>query len=271
MSQPVSLRKVQQDCGDFRGHRSKPHGSRGAGEKAGPTGLVWANTLVDVPAASWWLPESPVNVLAALWKFRARIVGGRTSGTGRKLGPGSCLTGGYTPQGRPTPNTGGRPIQVLAGTTPRTAQVLRYFLTLTGPLAGVVVSLILPVALFLRTSASLLPKVLFSPQGRSGFFWVAPWSARTKGLFKGIMFSSRMWLVPKSSAKGTLWSRYLFFPELGFRWQVVVSKLCCRGCSCVDEHAHSTAGPPNMVTSRRQGPTLLFSGAKLFVALTLMT
>ena len=53
----MSLRKVQRDYGDFGGHRSKPSGwgnSAGDGAKAGThTGLVWANTLVDVPAALW--------------------------------------------------------------------------------------------------------------------------------------------------------------------------------------------------------------------------
>ena len=82
MCQPVSLRHVQQDCGDFGGHRSNPRGwGHSAGEllqKQAPTGVVWANTLVDVPAA-----------LGECW------------------GHGLDSRAGTPPQGRPTPTLAG--------------------------------------------------------------------------------------------------------------------------------------------------------------------
>ena len=130
MCQPVSLRNVQQDCGDFGGHRSKPRGwgnsAREAGVRQGPTGLEWARALLDVLAALW-----------ECWDQGYRCTYRRCLGNvGPALlvhlpecwGQGRVSLAG-TPRKGDQPQTGARPTQAPAGTIPRTGRVPRYFFT----------------------------------------------------------------------------------------------------------------------------------------------
>ena len=96
MCQPVSLRNVQQDCGDFGGHRSKPR----------ECGVVQPGSWNE--AGTHWLSVGKDN-------------GGRTGGIAGMLGPESRL-----------PRKGDQP-QRLAGDRPKNWTGTSLLLTLTGP------------------------------------------------------------------------------------------------------------------------------------------